>query len=193
MTMNTSTKSLLSILALCAGLFSSLDSHAASPANAAPEIPLAAQIADRSDAPESFYAAGTFAVSPFVSYRVHELGHFNGKLGAGLAASYFVADNFAIEAETLSEHLDDSHWADAFTEAGMNFKGYLPLGRSGFAPYILLGYTRNLQIDENRMNAGAGIEWRAAKRFGLFADGRWTQDFATMGHALFRVGGNIAF
>lgn len=146
-----------------------------------------------SDAPESYFAAGTWSVSPFASYRVHEFGKFNGKAGAGLALSYFAADNFAVELETLSEQFDDSHWADAFTEAGVNFKGYLPLGRSGFAPYLLVGYTRNLQIDENRMNAGAGIEWRATKTFGLFADGRWTHDFESLGHALFRVGGNLSF
>lgn len=143
--------------------------------------------------PESRYAAGTWSVSPFASYRVHEFGEFNGKAGGGVALSYFAADNVAIEAETLSEGLDDSHWADAFTEAGVNLKGYLPLGRSGFAPYGLIGYTRGFDLDENRMNAGAGIEWRAAKTFGLFADGRWTHDFRTLGHALFRVGGNLSF
>lgn len=149
------------------------------------------------DSPESFYAAGTWSVSPFVSYRVHEFGKFNGKAGGGVALSYFAADNFAVELETLSEHFDDSHWADAFTEAGVNFKGYLPLARSGFAPYFLVGYTRGgldgVGPNENRMNAGAGVEWRAAKRFGLFADARWTHDFKTLGHALFRVGGNLSF
>lgn len=190
--MNTLRKSLAS-LALCAALFPSAPADAAGPEAGAPKIPLAAQVADRTDAPSSFYAAGTFAVAPFASYRVHEFGKLNGKLGGGLAFSYFAADNVAVELETLSEHFDDSHWADAFTEAGVNFKGYLPLGATGLAPYLLVGYTRNLQIDENRMNAGAGIEWRASKRFGVFADGRWTHDFATLGHALFRVGGNLSF
>lgn len=175
-------KSLSSLVALCAALFLALPA----PAAVTPPDPVQPAV-------ESVYAAGTFAASPFVSYRVHELGKFNGKLGAGLALSYFAADNVAVELETLSEQFDDSHWADAFTEAGVNFKGYLPLGRSGFAPYLLVGYTRNLRIDENRMNAGAGVEWRATKRFGIFADGRWTHDFATLGHALFRLGGNVSF
>ena len=181
-------KKLLTSLALCAALFlpAALPAADVTP----PAKPIAALV---SDAPESYYAAGTFAVAPFASYRVHEFGRFNGKFGGGLAASYFAADNVAVELETLSEHFDDSHWADAFTEAGVNFKGYLPLGATGLAPYLLIGYTRNLQIDENRMNAGAGLEWRASKRVGVFLDGRWTHDFATLGHGLFRLGGNIAF
>ncbi len=158
--------------------------------------------------PESFFAKGTWAVSPFASYRVHEFGAADGKFGGGLALSYFAADNLAVELETVSEHFDDSHWADSFTEAGVNAKGYLPLGATGFAPYLLVGYTRagldgvsphqngateSRATGQNRMNAGAGIEWRATKRFGVFADGRWTHDFDTLGHALFRVGGNLSF
>ena len=187
-TMMTKLTKPLATLALCAALFLPASLHAASSTPAAQ--PVSALVID---APPSDYAAGSFTLAPFVSYRVHEFGKFNGKLGGGLALSYFAAENVAVEVETLSEHFDDSHWADAFTEAGVNFKGYLPIGATGLAPYILIGYTRNLQIDENRMNAGAGVEWRATKRFGLFADGRWTHDFATLGHALFRVGGTVSF
>lgn len=180
---------LLTSLALCAALFLPASLHAA-PVATPPAVPVSALVVD---APASHYAAGTFAASPFVSYRVHQSRGPNNEVGGGLALSYFPADNFAVELETLSEDLDDSHWADAFTEAGVNCKGYLPLGATGLAPYLLIGYTRNLQEDDNRMNAGAGVEWRATKRFGLFADGRWTHNFDTLGHALFRVGGNIAF
>lgn len=184
--MNTPTK-ILSSLALCAVLFLPCLSSAAAGAER-PAPPLAVS------APEaSPFAEGTVTLSPFASYRVHEFGKFNGKVGGGLALSYFVADNIALEAETLSEHFDDSHWADAFTEAGVNLKGYLPLGATGLAPYILVGYTRALQHDENRMNAGAGIAYHVSKSVQLFADGRWTHDFRTLGHALFRVGGGISF
>lgn len=135
--------------------------------------------------------AGQWTVSPFASYRAHELGEFNGKFGGGLAVSYAPANNIAIELETLSEGYTDPA-IDSLEEAGVNFKGYLPFGNSGFAGYGLLGYTRNLQIDENRMNAGAGIEVRA-KRVYAFADGRWTHDFVHYGHALFRLGGGVRF
>lgn len=138
------------------------------------------------------YAAGQWRLSPFASYRVHELGSFDGKFGGGLSLSYAPAKNTALELETLSESFDDSHWKDTFTEAGANFKGYLPLGKSGLAPYALIGYTRNLLEDENRMNAGAGIEYRY-KRVGVFLDGRWTHNFETIGHALFRLGGSLSF
>lgn len=139
------------------------------------------------------FAAGEWRLTPFASYRVHEFGRFDGKFGGGLALSYAPARNVAIELETLSEGFDDSHWADTFAEAGANFKGYLPLGRSGLAPYGLIGYTRNLLEDENRMNAGAGIEWRFSKRAGAFVDGRWTHNFERIGHGLFRAGVSIGF
>ncbi len=131
--------------------------------------------------------AGQWTVSPFGSYRAHELGRFNGKFGGGLALSYAPARNIAIEVETLAEEYRSSPVIDSLEEAGVNFKGYLPIGKSGLAPYGFIGYTRNLQMDENRMNAGAGIEVRGPIVY-AFADGRWTHDFATIGHALFRVG-----
>jgi hypothetical protein len=216
-------KSLLSVLALVAYCFSvpaqaavnpcveqigsplaglafrdSADTSAeARPANGAEREKTVAAVAATADAQADPYARGRFSVSPFASYRLHEFDSLDGELGAGLALGYMVAKNIEIEVETLSEHLDDSNWADAFTEAGVNFKGYLPVGRSGFAPYGFIGYTRNLQVDENRMNAGAGIAYRY-KQVGLFADGRWTHDFGvndpvSYGHALFRVGGSVGF
>lgn len=136
--------------------------------------------------------AGQWTVSPFASYRAHEIGEFNGRFGGGLAVSYAPADNIAIELETLGETWRTDPWIDTLEEAGANFKGYLPFGGSGLAGYGFIGYTRNLQVDQNRMNAGAGLEVRA-KRVYAFADGRWTHDFVDYGHALFRLGGGLRF
>jgi hypothetical protein len=189
-------KFLLSLAAALA-VFLPVASHAdeSTPATAPTPLSSALAAAQASVTPPEpdLFGAGQWRLSPFASYRAHELTKFDGKFGGGLALSYAPAQNVAIELETLSEAVDDSHWADAFTEAGVNFKGYLPLGATGLAPYGFLGYTRNLQIDENRMNAGAGIAWRTGKHFELFADGRWTHNFTTIGHALFRVGGGWGF
>lgn len=140
------------------------------------------------------YAAGRVTVSPFASYRAHELGAFNGKFGGGLAVEYAPVNNIGIELSTLSEGVDYSPLIDSLKEVGINFKGYLPIGRNGFAPYGFIGYTRELhESDEaNRMNAGAGVAWRY-KRVSAFADGQWTHNFRTLGHALFRVGGGLSF
>lgn len=142
---------------------------------------------------ESPYAKGDFTVSPFASYRVTEWGADNGKFGAGLAAGYHLRDNVAVELETLSEGYTSAPVIGSLTEAGANLKWYLPLKQSGVAPYALIGYTRNLDEDQNRMNAGAGIEWRFSKVAGVFVDGRWTHDFNRLGHALFRSGLTFRF
>ncbi len=142
---------------------------------------------------EDVYAKGDFTVSPFASYRVTEWGADNGKFGAGLAVGYHLRDNVAIELETLSEGYTSAPVIGSLTEAGANLKWYLPLKQSGLAPYALIGYTRNLDEDQNRMNAGAGIEWRFTKVVGVFADGRWTHDFNRVGHSLFRSGLTFRF
>lgn len=141
------------------------------------------------------YAAGRVTISPFASYRAHELGSFNGKFGGGLAIEYAPVNNIGIELSTLSEGIDQSPLIDSLKEVGVNFKGYLPIGKSGFAPYGFIGYTRELHESEeaNRMNAGAGIAWRPTKRLSAFADGQWTHNFRTLGHALFRMGGGLTF
>lgn len=144
-------------------------------------------------ADDSPFAKGKWNASPFASYRVNEIGAHNGKLGGGLAVGYAPADNVAIEVETLSEGYHGSPVTSSLDEAGVNFKGYLPLKDTGLAPYGFIGYTRNLRVDDNRMNAGAGLEYRATEIVGLFADGRWTHNFEQSGHALFRLGASIRF
>lgn len=126
-------------------------------------------------APEPPDAWSRLTVSPFASYRVNDTARFNGKFGGGLAAGFALNPHITLELETVAERFDDSHWADSFTEAGANFKLY-PFAGGVVRPYGLLGYTRNLDFDENRMNAGAG---------------RWTHNFDHVGQALFRGGVNI--
>jgi hypothetical protein len=82
----------------------------------------------------------------------------------------------------------------------VNFKGYLPIGATGLAPYAFIGYTHGFDQDtpeshpnENRMNGGAGFEYCLGERVKLFADGRWTHNFSTIGHMLFRMGGGMTF
>lgn len=141
---------------------------------------------------EPIYAAGSFTLAPFASYRAHEVERLDGRVGGGLELSWFPVDHIAIAFETLSERIENSPWYDSFGEVGANFKGYLPLGRSGVAPYGFIGYTRDLIGHDNRMNAGAGLEYRY-KRVGVFADGRWTHNFGEVGQALFRFGGAVNF
>ncbi len=133
-----------------------------------------------------------FSISPFASYRVHEFGKFNGKFGGGLAAGFALNPHVTIEAEVIAERFDDSHWLDSLTEAGANLRLY-PFDTKVLKPYGLLGYTRNLDVDQNRMNAGVGIDVVLGKNAAVFVDGRWTHDFVDVGHALFRAGARLRF
>ncbi len=133
-----------------------------------------------------------FSVSPFASYRAHEIGQFNGKWGGGLAAAVHLNRWIALETETIAERLDDSVWTGSLTEFGANFKTSL-LPTKVVNPYLLIGYTRNLDQCDNRMNAGAGLEFRLGKHGAIFADGRWTHNFEVLGHALFRTGISVRF
>lgn len=145
------------------------------------------------DQSQSLYASGRFDISPYAAYKCTEIGKQNGKLGGGLAVSYFLANNIAAEASFLSYGYDNAPMADSFDEAAINFKGYLPFGTSGLAPYILIGYTRDLPTCDNLMNAGAGIA-ATSGRLQAFADGQYRQNFHERGNQfLFRVGVGLAF
>jgi len=165
------------------------------PVATGPATPAAPTKLDAAEAPSFFER---ISISPFASYRVHEFGQFNGKLGGGLAAGFAITPRLTLEAEVLAERFDDSHWLDSLTEAGANFKFYVLKPGSRLNPYALIGYTRNLDFDQNRMNAGAGLEVRLGDHASVFADGRWTHDFGTtepvsLGHAMFRGGLNWRF
>lgn len=179
--------------------------------------------------PDDPYAPGKFALSYFATYRVREFDGVLDRFGSGPELSYSITRNFTIAVEGISENPQHSF----FDEGGINGKWYMPIGKSGWSFYPLLGYTYRFedlpggtvthrspgkktkgggwkegsvttsQLEEDgrsRMNAGVGIELRGKPNglFGIFtasafADGRWTHDFETVGHALFRVGGSLAF
>lgn len=164
-----------------------------SPAVAAPPAP-APTPPPAPAAPSSAFerAVARISVSPFATYRVHEFGARNGKLGGGLAAGFALTKHVTLEAEVIAERFDDSHWFESLTEAGANFRLSARPGAL-LNPYGLLGYTANLDESEHRMNAGAGLEVNFSDHVGVFLDGRWTHNFTDVGHALFRLGATLRF
>jgi opacity protein-like surface antigen len=155
---------------------------AAAPAAPAPAKEAPAKSTESADSP-SFLER--LSVSPFVSYRLHEFSRANNKFGGGLSAGFQLNSRLTLELETLAERFDDSNWDGSLTEAGANLKLY-PFESKVVRPYVLLGYTRNLDEDQDRMNAGLGVEWNLSKHIALGADGRWTHDWDIVGHVLFR-------
>ncbi len=121
----------------------------------------------------ALYAAGTFTVSPFASARVVDS---HAEFGGGLAASYALTPRLALEGDVVTEGIDDSNWQDAITEAGGALKYYFPIKETGFAPYVIGGYQRDLIAHENRVAAGAGLEYRQGRAC-LFADARLNHGF----------------
>lgn len=121
----------------------------------------------------SQYEAGVFSVSPFASVSVvdsHE------DFGAGLAVGYSLTKHLTLEADVVSEEIDDSHWDDAIKDVGASVKYYFPIKQTGFAPYLIGGYKRDLLIHENLLAAGAGVEFRRS-RFAVFVDARVVHEF----------------
>lgn len=109
------------------------------------------------------FAAGQWSVSPFAAYKITELGKTTGTIGGGIGLSYAPADNIAIEASATSYRLQDDTVIESVDEAAINGKGYLPIGKSGFAPFGLIGYTRDHAQDRNLMNAGVGLAYRVSR------------------------------
>ena len=173
----------LAVIALSGALISK-----AGPVPQAPPAPKSAQEPGPFD-------AGRFNVSPFAALKVTEIGQKTGKWAGGIALSYSAADNVDVEVSALSYQLTDDPVVESFDEGAVNFKGYLPLGQSGFAPYGLIGYTRDHPADQNLMNAGAGLEFRL-ERARFFAEGQYQTTFQFQereNRFQFRIGGGLSF
>lgn len=139
------------------------------------------------------YDAGQFTISPFYGLKATEFGTQTGKSAGGIALAYTVVDNIEAEVSALSYKYESEPLIESIDEAAVNFKGYLPFGKSGVAPYGLIGYTRDHALDDNYMNAGAGIAFRY-KLASAFVDGQYNQNFSTRGNQFrFRAGIGLTF
>ena len=130
------------------------------------------------------FDAGRFSITPFAAHKLNETGK-NGRWAGGIALQYQAVDNVGIEVSALS-YVTDDPVIETFDEGAVNFKGYLPLGK-GFAPYGLIGYTRDHANDRDLMNTGAGLAWRW-RALELFADGQYRTDFSYGSEILLRAG-----
>jgi hypothetical protein len=89
------------------------------------------------------YAAGRVGLSYFGMYRAHEFSEINGRFGYGPELSYAFSRNFTLALEGITENPQHSY----FDEAGINGRWYFPISRSGFAPYLFVGYTYQFEED----------------------------------------------
>lgn len=124
-------------------------------------------------AQSSPFQKGAFTVNPFTSVRITDS---KAEYGGGMAGSYALSDRLAVEGEALVEEIDDSNWSDTVKEVGGGLKYYFPIKQTGIAPYLIGGYSRDLIVHENRLNLGAGVEYRRGQ-FIAFADARLDHGF----------------
>jgi hypothetical protein len=112
------------------------------------------------------------------------------KFGAGAGISYFITRYIGIGAEAYSENTTGTF----IDSASANLMLRLPLGQSGFAPYILGGGGH--QFDRTDFwfgQAGGGMEYRFCPNVGVFLDARAVWPNETKNYGVARLGLRFAF
>lgn len=125
------------------------------------------------------------------------INHLNGiryredvEQGAGVGLNHFFTRHIGIGAEAYAEDTE-RHFVD---KASASLIARLPLGESGFAPYLYLGGGRQFDpIELSFAQAGAGLEFRFTPKVGLFLDGRYVMTDGAKDHGLARVGLRLIF
>jgi hypothetical protein len=147
----------------------------------------------------NLYRANELSLDGFGSASIgkYTLDHLSGdrvrhntRLGAGAGIDYFITRNVGIGAEAYSENTTGSF----IDSASANLTLRLPLGQSGFAPYIFGGGGRN--FDEVKTwfgQAGAGVEYRFTPHIGIFLDARGAVPNETKYYGVARLGMRFAF
>jgi len=114
----------------------------------------------------------------------------NGRGGAGVGLNYFITRYVGIGAEAYSQNTTGTF----IDNASANLLLRLPLGESGFAPYVLGGGGH--QFDDAKLwfgQAGAGMEYRFCHNIGMFIDARAVWPNETKYYGVGRVGIRFAF
>lgn len=129
---------------------------------------------------------GSYTINNPSSRRVRQ----NGQLGAGVGVNYFVTRYVGLGGDMYSENTSGTF----IDNASANLLLRLPLGDSGFAPYVLGGGGH--QFDEAKLwffQFGGGMEYRFCPHVGLFLDARCVVPNETKYYGVARLGLRFAF
>jgi hypothetical protein len=152
-----------------------------------------------SNRPGDYYRSSELSVDGFGSGSLGEytLDHLsnsrvrhNIRFGAGAGANYFLTRNVGIGADAYSENITGTFVDSASASLILR----LPLGESGFAPYIFGGGGH--RFDMSRVwfgQAGGGMEYRFTPHTGIFIDARGVLPNETKYYGVARVGMRFAF
>ncbi|MDB6022628.1 MAG: hypothetical protein JWQ04_2485 [Pedosphaera sp.] len=114
----------------------------------------------------------------------------DSRLGLGLGLNYFFIRYVGIGVEAYSE--DTKH--NFVDNVSGNLILRLPIGQTGLAPYVFGGGGHQFDpVDANFGQAGAGLEFRFCRNFGIFVDGRWVWTDRDRDYGLGRAGVRLAF
>jgi hypothetical protein len=112
------------------------------------------------------------------------------KFGAGAGLSYYITRYIGIGAEAYSQNTTGTF----IDSASANLMLRLPLGQSGFAPYIFGGGGHQFdQTDFWFGQAGGGMEYRFCPHVGVFLDARAVWPNETKNYGVARLGLRFAF
>ena len=116
--------------------------------------------------------------------------HDRGTWGGDVGLNYFITQNIGVGADA-NMSANGGNLVDAVLG---NLTLRLPLGNSGFAPYVFGGGGRTTDVTWEWVGqAGVGLEYRFSRRIGLFADGRYIWPQHTADALLLRAGLRIVF
>lgn len=154
---------------------------------------------DRQGRQRDLYRCNELSLDAFgtASLGQHTLAHLSGsrvrhntEFGAGVGLNYFITRNFGLGADVYSENTSGPF----LDSASANLILRLPLGQSGFAPYIFGGGGQQFDMAKACFGqAGAGIEYRFTRQMGVFVDARAVLPEKTRGYGLARLGLRFAF
>lgn len=195
---------ILAVGALLAGGTSLRADDTNSPGNvSAPPPALGAETADADQGPphhqHGLYQAGELSVDAFGTAAMgrYTLDHWSNsrirndaKLGAGLGLNYFFCRHLGIGADVYSENTTRAFIDSA--EANLILR--LPLGHSGFAPYVFGGGGHQFDMVKASFGqAGVGVEYRFTRQVGLFLDARGVVPYESRGYGVARLGARFVF
>jgi hypothetical protein len=129
---------------------------------------------------------GEYTINHLSSNRVRE----NTRFGAGAGINYFFTKNIGIGGDAYSENT-----TGAFVDsASGSLILRLPLGQSGFAPYIFGGGGYQFDMAKQAFaQAGGGMEYRFTRHVGVFIDARGVVPHETKYYGVGRLGLRFAF
>lgn len=141
------------------------------------------------------YRANEFSIATFGTYQATGQKTGDSTYGAGFEADYFLTRHLGVALATSKDTFHSGAFFQNITAAPIL---RLPIGNSGFAPYV----TGGIGVEFNKGNdryyfAGGGVEYRFTQHVSAFADGQYVfrgdvRDTAN-GKALVRTGLRWAF